>query len=449
MLLYVGIATLLIVTATTLVVVTLILRNARRSVDLAESRMKYLREEQARLAYLREERGSLKEELRQEREQHLEAERRAERFKQERLLLRQDQEQLVEELEQEHENYLEAHRRAERLGQEHLLLEQERNQLMEELKQEREQHLEDHRRAERLSQECLLLEQERNQLMEELKREREQHLEDQRRAERLSQESLLLRQDQGQLAEDLEQERAKHLKAEQQAWQEQEGWERERRARRDAERRADQSERELQELQVVQRHRRVQQENALPVLGGVSEDLLATRELLGERSFSRQKAQEAERTQRPASSPKSRIPETTASKPAEGTLEDKKPRLGMWHPHPDDGAVSRGRPSAGRARAQSDAPLKTDHKHYDKYLENYQGYVELADKLYQTRDNGEVPPGSRAEREWEKRMRRVNDGIERTTARLDILEEYNPELATDERISHRASIARRQSKLGK
>jgi hypothetical protein len=121
----------------------------------------------------------------------------------------------------------------------------------------------------------------------------------------------------------------------------------------------------------------------------------------------------------------------------------------MWHPHPDDGAASRGKPPAGRARAQSDAPLKTDHKHYDKYLENYQGYVELAEKLYQTRDNGEVQPGSPAEREWEKRMRRVNDGIERTTARLDILEEYNPELATDERISHRASIARRQSKLGK
>jgi DNA repair exonuclease SbcCD ATPase subunit len=431
MLLYVGIGALLIVTATTLVVATLILRNARRSVDLAEDRMKYLREEQARLAYLREERGSLKEELRQEREQHLEAERRAERFRQERLLLRQDQEQLVEELEQEHESYLEAHRRAERLGQEQLLLEQERNQLMEDLKREREQHLENQRRAERLSQECLLLEQERNQLMEDLKREREQHLEDQRRAERLNQECLLLRQDQGHLAEDLEQERAKHLEAEQRAWQEQEGWERERRVRRDAERRAGQSERELEEIQVVQRDRKVQQENSIHVLGGLSEDLLA------------------ERTQRPASFPRSGIPETTASKPAEGPPEAKRPRLGMWHPHPDDDAVSRGKPQAGRARTQSDAPLKTDHKHYDKYLENYQGYVELAEKLCQTRDNGEVPSGSPAEREWEKRMRRVNDGIERTTARLDILEEYNPELATDDRISHRASIARRQSKLGK
>lgn len=151
---------------------------------------------------------------------------------------------------------------------------------------------------------------------------------------------------------------------------------------------------------------------------------------------------------RPASSPESHIPET-ASELAEGTTEDKRPRLGVWHPHPDDGAISQGGAPAKQARAHSDAPVKVDHKHYDKYLENYQGYVELAEKLYQTRDNGEVLPGSPAEREWEKRLRRVNDGIGRTTARLDILEEYNPELATDDRISHRASIARRQSKLEK
>ena len=54
---------------------------------------------------------------------------------------------------------------------------------------------------------------------------------------------------------------------------------------------------------------------------------------------------------------------------------------------------------------------------------------------------------SRSEREWEERLRRVNDGIKRTTARLDILEEYNPELATDDRISRRAGIARSHWKL--
>ena len=86
-------------------------------------------------------------------------------------------------------------------------------------------------------------------------------------------------------------------------------------------------------------------------------------------------------------------------------------------------------------------------KHYDKYLENYQGYVELAERLYRMRDTGELPPGSRGEREWEEKLRRVNDGIERTIARLDILEQYNPELVADDRVSRRASVARRHSEL--
>jgi hypothetical protein len=88
-------------------------------------------------------------------------------------------------------------------------------------------------------------------------------------------------------------------------------------------------------------------------------------------------------------------------------------------------------------------------KHYDKYLENYQGYVELAERLHRIRHSGELTPGSSEEREWEKRLRRVTEGIERTTARLDILEEHNPELATDDRVSYRASVARRHSKLGR
>jgi hypothetical protein len=86
-------------------------------------------------------------------------------------------------------------------------------------------------------------------------------------------------------------------------------------------------------------------------------------------------------------------------------------------------------------------------RHYDKYLENYEGYVKLAERLYRMRDDAEMPPGSLAERQWEGRVRRVLDGIERTTARLDLLEEYNPELATDDRISRRASIAQSHSEL--
>ncbi len=144
------------------------------------------------------------------------------------------------------------------------------------------------------------------------------------------------------------------------------------------------------------------------------------------------------RTPRPAS-----IPETRAS---ESVPEDEKPRLAVWHPHPDDD-VSPGSVSAGQAPARSDVPVKIFRKHYDKYLENYEGYVKLAERVYKMRDDTELVPGSLAEREWEERLRRVNDGIKRTTTRLDILEEYNPELATDDRISRRASIAQSHSEL--
>src|SRR3712207_9042687 len=77
-LLFVGVGSLLLVAAGTLTVATLTLRNARRYVELAEERLEYLREGQAQLlVFLLEERQSLKEELEQEREQHLEVQRRA------------------------------------------------------------------------------------------------------------------------------------------------------------------------------------------------------------------------------------------------------------------------------------------------------------------------------------------------------------------------------------
>jgi hypothetical protein len=391
---------------------------------------------------LQQEHNQLTEELKRKREQHLEVQWRAERLKQENLLLRQEQRQLVEELEQEREQRLDAQRRAERFGQERMLLQQEHHQLTEELKKKREQHLEAQWRAEQLGQERMLLRQEQGQLTGELEQERAKHLEAQQRAERLRQEWLLLRQEQRLLAEELEQERAKHLEAQQRAWQEHEGRERERSARRDAERRVDHLERELQEL------REAQQESSSPVLEGLSGNLMETHEFSGEESLATQKSQGAGGTRRPASSPGSRTPETTASEPVEDSPEDKELSLGAWPPHPDDN-VNRGRASEEQTHARSDAPVKMDHKHYDKYLENYQGYVELAEKLYRMRKDGEVPRGSPAELKWKKSLRRVHEGIERTTTKLDMLEERNPELATDDRVSRRASLAERQSKLGK
>jgi hypothetical protein len=135
------------------------------------------------------------------------------------------------------------------------------------------------------------------------------------------------------------------------------------------------------------------------------------------------------------------FPDTTTQQPAKTPPGGEGARGAVWHPHPDDDV------SPTRAAAPGDAAVEMFRRHYDKYLENYEGYVKLAVRLQQMRDDARVVPGSQAEREWEGRLRRVTDGIQRTTARLDILEEYNPELATDDRVSRRAGIARSHREL--
>src|SRR3712207_3890044 len=77
----------------------------------------------------------------------------------------------------------------------------------------------------------------------------------------------------------------------------------------------------------------------------------------------------------------------TSSKSAQGSPEDKKLLLGrhslaVCHPHPDDDVNPGNISSAGRAPAQSDAPLKMFQRYYDRYLDNYEGYVKLAQRLY-------------------------------------------------------------------
>ena len=206
-------------------------------------------------------------------------------------------------------------------------------------------------------------------------------------------------------------------------------------ARRDAERKIDRVKRELLGLP------QEQQESPLPVPEGSPEEMARARGRLMEKAWPTQKAPRAGTSRA-----------KTSSKPAESSQKDKKqPPLGrhslaVWHPHPDDD-VSPGSASPRQTGAQSDAPLKMFHRYYDRYLDNYEGYVKLAERLYLMRDRGEVPPGSAAEQEWEEKLRRANDGIERTTARLDLLEEYNPELATDDRVSRRARVAQSHSKL--
>jgi hypothetical protein len=136
------------------------------------------------------------------------------------------------------------------------------------------------------------------------------------------------------------------------------------------------------------------------------------------------------------------FPDTTTSKPAKAALPDGETSVrAVWHPHPDDDV------SPARKSKPGDAAVEMFRRHYDKYLDNYEGYVKLAARLHRMRQDAEVHHGSAEESEWEGRLRRVTDGIQRTTARLDILEEYNPELATDDRISRRAAIARSQREM--
>ena len=249
------------------------------------------------------------------------------------------------------------------------------------------------------------VQEERQSLKEELAQEREQRLEAQRRAELASRERVPLRQKV--LVEGFDQEQ--NLGAP----QERDAWECELRTRRDVEHRIDELKREFQKLREGQQEREAESSS----------------------SFSKGTIEEG----REAGAPRPADPPKASDIPP----EDNKMRLAVWHPHPDDD-VNPGRTSA---RPLSDSPVKMFRRHYDKYLENYEGYVKLAERIYRMRDSAEVPTGSLAEREWEARVRRVTDGIERTTARLDLLEEYNPELATDDRISRRASIARSHADL--
>jgi hypothetical protein len=109
--------------------------------------------------------------------------------------------------------------------------------------------------------------------------------------------------------------------------------------------------------------------------------------------------------------------------------------LGVQVPHPDDDAPGRNR-----------SPARFFQKCYDRYLEHYEGYVRLAERLHATRDEAGADAGVR--REWEDKLRRAYDAIERTTQRLDVLEEHYPELATDsDRISSRIGTARLHADL--
>ncbi len=116
-----------------------------------------------------------------------------------------------------------------------------------------------------------------------------------------------------------------------------------------------------------------------------------------------------------------------ASRPNDGA-----PLLGVQVPHPDDDVPRRG---------WNKSPARFFQKCYDRYLEHYEGYVRLAERIHSMRDGAGT-------REWEDKLRRAYDAIDRTTQRLDMLEEHYPELATDsDRISSRIGTARLHASL--
>ena len=149
----------------------------------------------------------------------------------------------------------------------------------------------------------------------------------------------------------------------------------------------------------------------------------------------------AEKPKRPAG-----LPETRSPKNAEAP--ELPPVRAVRHPHPDDD-VKPGSTLAGQVRSSGGSPVQMFRVFYDRYLDNYEGYVKLAERIHDARTPEETVPASRAARDWEERMRRVIDGIERTTERLDILEHSNPELVSDDRVSRRAAIARSHARITK
>ncbi|MBA2715184.1 MAG: hypothetical protein H0U55_16735, partial [Rubrobacteraceae bacterium] len=139
----------------------------------------------------------------------------------------------------------------------------------------------------------------------------------------------------------------------------------------------------------------------------------------------------------PAEDTKQSRERTPKSDDAATRQGDGAPLLGVQVPHPDDDVPRRG---------WNNSPARFFQKCYDRYLEHYEGYVRLAERLHGMHDEtGADAPGSR---EWEDKLSRAYDAIERTTQRLDVLEEHYPELATDsDRISSRIGTARLHAAL--
>jgi len=138
--------------------------------------------------------------------------------------------------------------------------------------------------------------------------------------------------------------------------------------------------------------------------------------------------------QRRERTPKDSAPGVASSRPKDGA-----PLLGVKVPHPDDDVTPRGR---------NGSVANFFQRKYDLYLEQYERHVRLAERIHRMRDEAGESPRISQTREWEDKLGRAYDAIERTTQRLDLLEHHYPELATDgDRLSHRLDLSRLQGEL--
>jgi hypothetical protein len=138
--------------------------------------------------------------------------------------------------------------------------------------------------------------------------------------------------------------------------------------------------------------------------------------------------------QRREGTPKASASGAAVSRPKGGA-----PLLGVKVPHPDDDVTPRSR---------NGSVANFFQRKYDLYLEQYERHVRLAERIYRMREEAGESPGTLQAREWEDKLGRAYDAIERTTQRLDLLEHHYPELATDGgRLSHRLDLSRLQGEL--
>ena len=141
-------------------------------------------------------------------------------------------------------------------------------------------------------------------------------------------------------------------------------------------------------------------------------------------------AGEQEREKAPKAGPRG----AAASRPKGGA-----PILGVKLPHPDDDATPRG---------YSNPAAEFFQRKYDLYLEQYERHVRFAERIHRLRDEAREGPGIHHTQEWEDKLGRAYDAIERTTQRLDLLEHPYPGLATaGDRLSVRLGLSRLQAEL--